>query len=157
GNQLSLKTDDGWTRTIDATGATITSDGKTITVADLKVGDQIRFRQERQSDGSYKVTAIIVVPARTGGVVQSVSGSTITVKKPDGSTQTIAVTDSTAYAKGGNAAAKADVQPGLQVVAQGSVGSDGTFTATKVQVNPAVAAGQVTAKTASTITIKTLG
>ena len=58
GSNLSLQTTDGWTRTIDATGATITEGGKTISIADLKVGDQISFREARQSDGTYKITTI---------------------------------------------------------------------------------------------------
>ena len=64
GSKLSLRTSDGWTRTIDSSGATITKSGRTIALADLKVGDQISFREARQSDGSYKVTAIQVLPAK---------------------------------------------------------------------------------------------
>jgi len=63
GAKLSLRTSDGWTRTIDVSGATITKGGRTIAPADLKVGDQISFRETRGSDGSYKVTAIQVLPA----------------------------------------------------------------------------------------------
>jgi len=64
GSTLSLATTDGWTRTIDATGATITKGGQTIALTDLKVGDQINFREARQSDGSYKITTIVVVCLR---------------------------------------------------------------------------------------------
>ena len=49
GSNLSLKTDDGWTRTIAVTSDTkITRADKTIAVGDLKVGDEITFRQTRR-------------------------------------------------------------------------------------------------------------
>ena len=49
GSNLSLETEDGWTRTIAVTSdTTITRAGTTIAFDDLKVGDQIVFRQDRQ-------------------------------------------------------------------------------------------------------------
>ena len=49
GSSLSLKTEDGWTRTITVTDTTtITKGGATITLGDLAVGDSIRFRQEQR-------------------------------------------------------------------------------------------------------------
>ena len=62
GSDLSLKTDDGWTRTISVTSTTtITKGGATITVADLAVGDQIAFAQDRSTGGTYTVTAIKII------------------------------------------------------------------------------------------------
>ena len=79
GTKLSLKTEDGWTRTIDAAGATVTRDGATVPVSTLKVGDQIVFRETRNDDGTYTITAIQVVQPTVAGTVASVSGSTVTV------------------------------------------------------------------------------
>ena len=50
---LSLKTADGWTRTITADSSTpITKGGQTIALGDLKVGDQVAFRSV---EGSRRV------------------------------------------------------------------------------------------------------
>ncbi len=137
GSQLSLKTIDGWTRTIDATGATIEKDGKTMTLADLKVGDQIRFEQTRNTDGSYKITAIAVVQPHVAGTVQAVDASTITITQRDGTTTKVQLTGSTTYASGRTAADKSAVTVGSLVMIRGTVAADGTFTATAVEVRPA--------------------
>ncbi len=155
GSKLSLATADGWTRTIDATGATITRAGKTIAVTDLAVGDQIAFREARQSNGSFTITAITVVVPQVAGTVKAVSGSTVTITLRDGSTQDITVTGSTTYTLGGQAADKSAVTVGAQVSAQGTKASNGTFTALAINVQPNRLVGTVTATTSSTITVKT--
>ena len=92
GSDLSLKTDDGWTRTITVTSTTtITKGGATITVDDLAVGDQIVFAQDRAADGTYSVTAIKVVLPSVVGEVTAIDGNTITVTQPGGTTATIHV------------------------------------------------------------------
>ena len=92
GSNLSLQTTDGWTRTIDATGATITKGGQTITVADLKVGDQITFREARQTDGTYKITTIQVQLPTASGTVTAVSSGSVTITQFDGSSKTLTLT-----------------------------------------------------------------
>ncbi|HEY3073119.1 MAG TPA: hypothetical protein VGJ46_09905, partial [Candidatus Limnocylindrales bacterium] len=62
GSKISLKTVDGWTRTITITDSTtITKAGQKIALTDLNVGDTVRFQQTRQSDGSFTVESIEVV------------------------------------------------------------------------------------------------
>ena len=96
GSNLSLKTDDGWTRTIAVTSdTTITRAGTTITVSDLKVGDEITFRQQRQDDGTYTITEIRLVIPTVAGEVTKVDGSTITILRRDGTTQVVHVDSST--------------------------------------------------------------
>ena len=52
-------------RSRSPTDTKITKGGATITVGDLAVGDHVRIAQTRASDGTYTVTAIIVVlPSR---------------------------------------------------------------------------------------------
>ncbi len=64
GSNLGLETEDGWTRTVAITSTTaITKDGETIAASDLAVGDEIRLRQSRASDGTFTITAIDVVAA----------------------------------------------------------------------------------------------
>jgi hypothetical protein len=137
GSQLALKTVDGWTRTIDATGATIEKDGTTATVADLKVGDQVVLKQTRGTDGTFTVTAIAVVQPHVAGDVTAVDGSTITVTQPDGIAKTVKVTASTTYTSGRQAADKSAVVVGSRVSIRGDLATDGTFTATAVDVRPA--------------------
>ncbi|MEI8334049.1 MAG: DUF5666 domain-containing protein [Chloroflexota bacterium] len=137
GSQISLATADGWTRTIDATGATIEKGGKTATVADLAVGDQIDLRQTRGTDGKYTITAIAVVQPQIVGSVTAVDGSSITIKQFDGTAKTVVVTASTTYASGRRTADKAAVVVGSLVMARGTLAADGTFTATAVEVMPA--------------------
>jgi hypothetical protein len=155
GSRLSLKTVDGWTRTIVVASTTaISKGGQTIPVGDLKVGDQIVFRQTRNADGSFAIAAIQVVVPRVAGSVTAVSGSGFTLKARDGTTWTVTVTGSTAYALGAKTGARSDVKVGLDVVVEGTQGTGNTLTALTVHVRLPRVVGQVTAKTASTLTIK---
>ena len=155
GSKISLKTVDGWTRTITvAAGTTITKGGQTIAVGDLKVGDQVALRQMRNADGTFSVTAIAVVVPQVGGSVTAVSGTGFTLKARDGTTWTVNVSGSTTYTLGSTTGARADVKVGVDVVVQGTQASGNTLTALSVHVRVPVVFGQVTAKTADTITIK---
>jgi hypothetical protein len=134
GSNLSLKTDDGWTRTIAVTSATtITRAGTTIAVSDLKVGDEIAFRQDRQDDGTYTITQIRVVLPTVAGQVTKVDGSTITVKRFDGTTQTIHVDAGTTFRIAGvTNPTVSDVKVDAFIVAQGTQRADGSLDADAV-------------------------
>ena len=154
GDQVSLTTTDGWTRTIAVTSDTaITKGGATITVKDLAVGDEIGFHQTKNDDGSYTITAITVRTPKAGGEVTAVASNAITVTGRDGTKTTINVTGATTYLVGKDAGTKADVAVGSRLLADGTLSGD-TFTATRVVIQPSVAGGEVTAKTSSTITVK---
>jgi Domain of unknown function (DUF5666) len=155
GTKLSLQTADGWTRTIDASGATITKGGQTVQVSALKVGDQIVFQQQVQSDGTYKITAIYVVLPRVTGVVTATDSASITVAQGDGTTKKIVVNSSTIYKVGDTTATKSAVVVGIRISAEGTQASDGTFTAATVQVAPAAAAGTVASKASDSFTLTT--
>jgi hypothetical protein len=134
GNDLSLKTADGWTRTITVdSGTTYEKAGATIALGDLKVGDQIGFRQTLEDDGSYTIDAIVVVLPHVGGQVTAIDGSTITVEQRDGTSATIKVTSDTTYRVGDDrSAALSDISVGDFVVAEGTKNSDGSLTAGRV-------------------------
>ena len=154
GSSIGLTTEDGWTRTITVTPqTTITRGGQSIKVTDLSVGDTIGFRQTRNDDGTYTVTAIVVATPKAGGEVTAVADTSVTVKARDGSTRVITVNGSTTYLVGKDPGTKADVTVGSRIMAQGSVSGD-TFTATQIRVQPAMVGGEVTAKTADSITVK---
>jgi hypothetical protein len=155
GNSLSLKTSDGWTRTIDTTGATISKAGQTISVGALKVGDEITFREARQTDGTFKITTINVVIPTVTGTVSAVTSSSVTITLPGGSSQTLALTGSTTYSQGGVSATHGALVVGIRIQAQGTVDSSGNFTAASVTIAPSVVQGTVASKTASTIVVTT--
>ena len=138
GSNLSLRTADGWTRTITVTSATTyTKAGETIALADLDVGDQVHFRQTLEDDGTYTIDAVVVVLPHVGGEVTAVSGSTITVAKRDGTSVTIKVTADTTYQVGdGDSAALSDIAVGAFVIAEGTENSDGSLTAARVVSRP---------------------
>jgi hypothetical protein len=154
GSNLSLETEDGWSRTITVTPTTtITKAGQTIAVSDLKVGDEIRLRQTRNDDGTFTITAIAVPTPTIGGEVSAISGDKLTVKGKDGATLDITVTSSTTYRMGPNAASKSDVKVGSKIAAEGTTSGD-TFTASTVQIALAHAGGVVSGKTADSITVE---
>ena len=131
----------------------ITKGGQTVAVDALKVGDQIRFSQTRNADGTYTITAIVVPTPVAGGEVTAVDATTITVKGKGGATRVITVNGATVYKLGSAAGSKADVKVGVRVAAQGTVSGD-TFTAITVRIQPAEIGGIVTGKTGDSITVK---
>jgi hypothetical protein len=155
GSKLSLQTTDGWTRTIDATGATVTKGTQTIAVGDLKVGDQITFRESRQGDGTYKITTIQVVVPTAAGTVSSVAAGSVTITQSDGSSRTLTLTESTTYTQGGATVSKGALAVGVRISAQGTVASSGSFTATSITITPSNVLGTVASKTATAIVVTT--
>ena len=153
GSKLSLQTTDGWTRTVDATGAAVTKGGKTIALTDLKVGDQISFREARQTDGSYKITTIEVAVPTASGTVTGVAAGTVTIKQFDGSSKTLTLTGSTTYSQGGATVAAGALVVGVRISAQGTLDSAGNFTATAVTIAPSTVQGTVASKTPTTIVV----
>jgi hypothetical protein len=96
GNDISLETQDGWTRTITVEdGTEYWKSGDEIGLADLAVGDRIAFRQTLEDDGTWTINGIAVILPHVGGEVTAVDGSTITVEGRDGETATITVNGDT--------------------------------------------------------------
>jgi hypothetical protein len=134
GSNISLETVDGWTRTITVDADTdYSKEGDAITLADLAVGDEIRFRQTHEDDGTWTIDAIAVVLPRVGGQVTAVEGSTISVEQRDGTTATITVTGDTTFTVNGDEAALADIEVDMYLVAVGTENSDGSLTATAIR------------------------
>ena len=153
GSQLSLATADGWTRTLDASGATVTSGTTTITLGDLKVGDEIALRQARNFDESVEVTAISLIAPHVEGTVTAVGASSLTVQTADGMSTTVTLTATTTYSVNRASATQAAVTVGSVANIQGTANADGSFTATSVSIHPAGLGGTVTAVGADTITV----
>ena len=134
GTSVSLKTADGWTRTIVVDGSVkVTKGGADATASDLKVGDEVRLRQTKETDGSFTVTSIDIVLPTAFGEVTAKTADAITIKRPDGTTSTIHVGSGTTYRVAGvDNATLADVDVGSFVIAQGTQRSDGSLDATTV-------------------------
>ena len=133
GSELSLKTEDGWTRTIAVTDTTtIIKGGATITLGDLAVGDEIHFRQTRNADGTYTVTAIRVVLPSVAGVVTAIDGNTLTIAQKDGTSATIHVDSATTYRVNGAAGSLSDIKVGSIIAAEGTLRTDGSLDADAV-------------------------
>ncbi|MFL5684511.1 MAG: DUF5666 domain-containing protein [Chloroflexota bacterium] len=156
GNDITLKTDDGWTRTVTISDSVeLTKGGQPIAVADLKVGDQVRFRQTRNADGTYMVTAVAVVVPTIEGKASDITSSGFKVTTRDGSVWTVTVNGSTVYSFGQATGSLSDVKDGQRVVVSGTVPADDQMTASAVRVAGDRVVGKVTGKTADTITIQT--
>jgi hypothetical protein len=155
GNDVTLGTPDGWRRTITISDSVeLTKGGQDIAVADLKVGDQVRFRQVRNDDGTFTVTAVAVVVPSIRGTASDITASGFKVTTRDGSVWTVTVNGSTTYAYGQGTGTLADVKAGEAVGVQGTITADNQMTATNVRVAGDRAVGTVTAKTADSITIR---
>lgn len=134
GSNVSLRTADGWTRTITVTSSTtITKGDETIPLTDLEVGDQVRLTQTENDDGSYTVTAIRVVLPRVGGTVTAKSGANLTLLQRDGTNVTVHTSADTTYrVPGVDNAGLDDITVGMIVVAAGTERSDGSIDASIV-------------------------
>lgn len=138
GSDLSLKTDDGWTRTITVTSSTkLTKGGNAIALGDIKTGDRIRFRETRNADGTFAIQAVEVVVPTVVGKVTAKTADSITVQSLGGGSVTIHVNGSTTYRVAGKAnAGLGDIVVGDIVGAQGQKRGDGSLDATTVRAAP---------------------
>jgi hypothetical protein len=134
GSDVTVSTQDGWTRTINVGATTqITRAGQTIAIGDLKVGDEVRLQQERNADGTFTITAIEVVLPRVTGQVSATTSDSITVQRADGTTMTIHVGSDTTYrVRGVDKATLSDITPGMVILAQGTQNADGSLQAVAV-------------------------
>ena len=134
GNDISLQTEDGWTRTITVDADTeYSKSGDDIALSDLAVGDTVGFRQTREDDGTWTIDAIVVILPHVGGEVTAIDGSTITVAGRGDETATITVNGDTTYQVNGDDATLADVEVGMVLIAEGTDNGDGSITATEVK------------------------
>jgi hypothetical protein len=135
GSSISLETVDGWTRTITVTDETqLSKDGEEITLAELQVGDKVRFRQTVDDNGTWTVTAIAVVSPSVFGQVTAVNADSIALSQRDGSSVTVHVDGSTKFSVGGETGkALSDIEVGMIAAASGEENSDGSLDAKGVR------------------------
>ena len=154
GSNVSLKTDDGWTRTIAVTGTTkIRVGSQAGALTDLKVGDVVSLNETKNTDGTFTVTLVVVNVPTVAGTVTAVTASGFTLKLRDGSSKTVTFSSSTDFLIGAAKSSKSDLSVGARVEVEGATGSGTSFAASVVHIVPDVRIGKVTAKTSTTITI----
>jgi hypothetical protein len=138
-------------------------DNPNFSLTDLTVGDRVVV-QGRWQDGQLQASIVGLIPAelrdKAMGQVQSISGSTIALARPDGSALNVATTPATKYhAKGIANPSLADIKVGDIVVAVGQLNGS-TLTAAQVgfqtprgKTGP-LAVGQIAAINAGTLTLQ---
>lgn len=87
-----------------------------------------------------------------GMTVSAISGNTITVKRPDGSTQTITVSGTTTYSVAGTAGQFSDIKTGAQIHAVGTM-SNGTLVVSQIDVQLPHIGGKLTAIAGTTLSV----
>jgi hypothetical protein len=92
--------------------------------------------------------------AHGGLTVKSVSGGTITATRSDGQTVTIHTTGSTTYTRAGKTVKASAITNGEQIAVRGTRQSDGSITATDVEIVLPHVGGVVTAASGSDITVR---
>lgn len=129
-----------------STGTQYTRNGQAAALADFKVGDFVFAHGTRNADGQFVADRVMGgdQPPERGrgrghgngvfGELQSVNSAahTLTVKSPDGATQTIYTTGSTEFSRNQQTATLVDFKVGDHVGASGSQNADGHFVADHV-------------------------
>jgi ABC-type Fe3+-hydroxamate transport system substrate-binding protein len=111
--------------------------GARVSNSALVAGAQIVAQGSVDSSGNFTASSVTIAPSVVTGTVGGKTSSAITVTTAAGKTVTINVSSSTRYVvRGIRSATLADVAVGDRITAQGTLGSDGSLTATTVQVLP---------------------
>lgn len=113
------------TFTIDPS-TTVNKDRTASTLAALAVGEEVRIFPS--AAGSTTARSIDIEQPSVIGKVTAISGDTITVTGPNGTSQTVVVSSATTYAKAGASATLANVTVGSSIFAQGTFASGATTT-----------------------------
>ena len=143
---LTLKTFDERAVTVKLTSDTrFRKDQQDAKLSDFKVGDLVMVRGEKTGEDTYTAAAVMT---RSGGgmaggmspeqmrekmgkeiiagEIKSIDGLKLTIARPDGQTQSIAVDENTSFRKHGESVTLADLKPGDHVFGRGQL-KDGVF------------------------------
>jgi hypothetical protein len=148
GNNISVKIDDGEVYTV-ATGPNtrFRKQRDQIKISDLHVGDTIAAMGDKDPKARTVGAMFVVVIDKqmeekmradfgktwTAGVVQSIDGTNIVIKRPDNVTQTIAVDENTSFRRRREDITLPDIKVGDNVSARGAL-QNGSFVATELNV-----------------------
>jgi Domain of unknown function (DUF5666) len=150
GNNITIKTDDGKNWSIATSVNTrFRKERDLIKISDLHVGDMIAAIGDKDPKAKTLGAVFIVVIDKqryeqmradfgktwTAGIVQSINGTNITIKRPDKVIQTIAVDENTEFRRRREDIVLPDIKPGDNISARGAI-KNGAFLATTVAVVP---------------------
>ena len=122
---VTISTLGGSSSTFTITSSTVVhKDHATASISDLKSGDTVRI--EPSSSSSTTAASIGIDSPHLFGTVNSVSGSTITIKDQDGFWRTITTSGATTYTKSGAASTASAVSVGTIISAEGAIAADHT-------------------------------
>gem|GEM_PF-745632 len=115
--------------------------GQKVSLSAITTGDVVMAEGTLNADGSLNAQSVMIMTPRAGGTITKIAGNAITVQTPRG-TQTINVTGSTKYMQvqfGANGPTRTTtslsaLKTGMHIMATGTRNSDGSFTATEVDV-----------------------
>ena len=140
-NKLSLKAMDGRAVTVNLTDDTrYRKDRQPATLADFKVGDTVMVGGDPAGENAWNAR---FVSSRSGGdaemrealgkrfiagEIKSIEGTSLTILRPDGVTQTIQVDENTSFRIQGESITLADFKPGDHVFGRGEL-KNGSFIA----------------------------
>jgi len=140
GNALTVKTMDGNTAQVNVSDKTrYRKDRQAAQLSDFKVGDQIMVRGESGGENVWNADMVAARPAGTPGPeafreamgkrfivgeIKSISGTQLTIQRPDGVSQTISVDESTSFKKQGESITLADLKAGDHVFGRGELKND---------------------------------
>lgn len=148
GSSITVKTEQGDVYTV-ATGANthFRKQRDEIKITDLHVGDMIAAMGDKDPKAKTLGAAFVVFIDReqyekmradfgktwTAGVVQSINGTNIVIKRPDNVTQTVAVDENTSFRRRREDITFPDIKVGDNISARGAL-QNGSFLATAVNV-----------------------
>ena len=137
-----------------------TRDNSPVTFADIQVGDALTVRGQWQN-GQLLARDVLLMPDRAGGMVTSISGTTLAITKLDGSALTVTTTSSTKFVTKDNPNAQfADIKVGDVIEAVGTL-NGAMLTATRVAFHTPIektgpfALGKISAVDANSLTLNT--
>jgi len=143
-NTLTIKTRDTQSTQVTLNDKTqYRKDREPAKFSDLKVGDMVFVRGEKNGDNSWQAE---MVGVRTGGgspdnfrggmgkrfiagEIKSINGTQLTIQRQDGSAQTISVDENTSFRKAGESVTLADFKAGDHVYGRGEL-KNGVFVPT---------------------------
>lgn len=139
------------------TNTVYTKAGQTISLSDLKVGQQVSVRTTTATDGTVSVSAVEVVLNHSSGTVSALDAGSLTLTRSDNTTVKVVFSSSTSYLDLGKAITLSDLKSGMRLEVAGTSNADGSLNAEVVTVEHDQLSGSVTAINGNTLTIQLRG
>lgn len=155
GNTITLTHGNAVTVTVTVNSNTTYHEAdKTISLSDLKTGENVNVHEVKNSDGTTAVDAVDVVLPHAGGTISAINGNTLTLTGPNNTTVTVNLSGSTTYSDLGKTISQSDLKSGERVDVAGTKNSDGSINAEVVNIMHDRTGGTVTAINGNSITIQ---